>query len=763
MTQSAQLQLMSDAEPEAEENLLEEPVSVYAEQAYRDYAMYVILDRALPNLADGLKPVQRRIIYAMSELGLRSTAKPRKSARTIGDVIGKFHPHGDSAAYEAMVHLAQSFAYRHPLVDGHGNFGAIDDPKSFAAMRYTEARLTAYAHTLLEELGQGTVDWQDNFDGTLTEPKLLPAQLPNVLINGSSGIAVGLSTDIPPHNIGELALALARLDKDPDADITDVLPGPDFPTGGKLVSPTEDIERAERTGSGVLKLRARWKKERAQVIIDQLPWQTPSARVMEQIAAQIRSKRLPMLDDLRDESDHENPVRLVLIPRSNRVDCAAMMAHLFATTDLERSVKVNLNTIGLDGRPRVRSVRDLLVEWLDYRRATVGRRLQHRLDEVEARLHILEGLLIAYLNLDKVIAIIRTEDHPKEELIKQFGLTEIQAEGILNIRLRRLAKLEEQKLRQERGELEEERTHLKGLLRSPKKLNKLVITEIKAVAKTFADERRTEIAEATVESQAIREEDLVPDEPVTVILSQHGFVRQAKGHSIDAKGLSFRPGDQFAQAFRCSTNQPVVFLDGTGRTYTLKTHTLPSARSLGEPLSSRFNIPDGMRWHSVLGGDPEQVWMLAGSSGHGFMAHTKTMYAYKTAGRAFVRLAKDAVLLPLFKAPNPKKVPFEELHVAVVTSGGRLLLFPASEMPFPATGGKGNQIIRLTGDERVTAAILVKAAKALSIECGERVMTVRGQKLEGYVAKRALRGWMLPRGWRNPTGLKPEKKDGGTK
>ena len=757
MPRAAQLKLVPDPQAaEAEPH----PIAVYAEQAYRNYSMYVILDRALPHIGDGLKPVQRRIVYAMSELGLAATAKPRKSARTIGDVIGKFHPHGDSACYEAMVHLAQSFAYRHPLVDGHGNFGAIDDPKSFAAMRYTEARLTAYAQTLLEELGQGTVDWTDNFDGTLKEPERLPARLPNVLINGSSGIAVGLSTDIPPHNIGELAEALERLAKDPEAEIAPVLPGPDFPTGGKLVSPAEDIGNAYATGRGVLKLRGRWKKEKGGIVIDELPWQVPSARVLEQIAAQMRAKKLPLLDDLRDESDHENPVRLVLIPRSNRVDCDALMAHLFATTDLERSVKVNLNMIGLDGRPRVRPLREVLLEWLDFRRATVRRRLEHRLGRVKDRLHILEGLLIAYANLDEVIRIVRTADDPKQTLMERFDLTVVQTEGILNIRLRRLARLEEAKLRSEQEGLLTEKGELQSLLRSPAKLNGKMIGEIRETAAAHGDGRRTVIGEAGVASAALKAEDVVPSEPVTVILSRHGFVRLAKGHGIDPEGLTYRPGDRFLQATACVSNQPVVFLDHTGRCFTLRPHTLPSARSLGEPLSSRFSVPDGMRWHSVIGGDAGQTWMLAGSSGHGFLTRTGTMYAYKTAGRAFVKLAPGSVLLPLAKAPEPEKIPFESLQVAVATSGGRLLLFPATEMPFPATGGKGNQLIRLAGDERVTAAILIKAGKALSVACSKRVMTLRGQKLEGYVGKRALRGWMLPRGWRTPTALWPENEEG---
>ncbi|MCY3988845.1 MAG: DNA topoisomerase IV subunit A [Gammaproteobacteria bacterium] len=740
------------------ENAEKRPLAEYAEQAYLDYSMYVILDRALPHLADGLKPVQRRIVYAMSELGLAATAKPRKSARTIGDVIGKFHPHGDSACYEAMVHLAQPFAYRHPLVDGHGNFGAVDDPKSFAAMRYTEARLTAYAQTLLAELGQGTVDWTDNFDGTLKEPELLPAQLPNVLINGSTGIAVGMSTDIPPHNLRELAAALERIAARPKLHydtLAGLLPGPDFPTGGELITPAKEIQEIYRKGQGVFRVRASWKREQDVVVIHELPWQVPGSRVLEQIARQMTAKRLPMLENLRDESDHENPVRLVLAPRSSRVDVDALMGHLFATTDLERSLRVNLNVIGEDGRPRVRDLRGMLVEWLKFRRATLRRRLKHREDQVSMRLHILEGLMIAYLNLDEVIAIVRYEDDPGTRLMERFNLSREQAEGILNIRLRNLARIEEEKLLAEQDELEAEREALRAKLADKARFDKLMIAEFRELAEEHGDERRTRIVDDAAPAAAYQEEDVTPAEPLTVVLSRHGFARAGKGHELDSAALSFRPGDELLCDLPCKSNQQVVFLSSEGRVYTLPAHSLPSARTHGEPLSSRFNVADGERWSGVMGGDPGSRWLVCGTRGHGFVASTAKLFSRSRAGKAFLNLAEDSEpLLPVPVLDSP-------CRVAAVSGDGRLLLFGVDELPESAAG-RGVLLIGLKNGERLAAATIIGPRDRLLVHCGQRRMTLRGKTLENYLGKRALRGRMLPRGWqRNVTMLARDPFRGG--
>ena len=740
------------------ENAETRPLAEYAEQAYLDYSMYVILDRALPHLADGLKPVQRRIVYAMSELGLAATAKPRKSARTIGDVIGKFHPHGDSACYEAMVHLAQPFAYRHPLVDGHGNFGAVDDPKSFAAMRYTEARLTAYAQTLLAELGQGTVEWTDNFDGTLKEPELLPAQLPNVLINGSSGIAVGMSTDIPPHNLRELAVALERIAARPKLQydtLLGLIPGPDFPTGGELITPAAEIGEIYRKGQGVLRVRAAWKREEGAVVVHELPWQVSGSRVLEQIAKQMRAKRLPMLENLRDESDHENPVRLVLVPRSARVDADALMAHLFATTDLERSLRVNMNVIGEDGRPRVRDLRDMLAEWLKFRRATLRRRLKHREDQVSMRLHVLEGLMIAYLNLDEVIRIVRYEENPRDRLMERFKLSREQAEGILNIRLRNLARIEEEKLLAEQDELEAEREVLRTTLADKSKFDRLMIDEFRKLAETHGDERRTRIVDGAPPAAAFQDEDVTPAEPVTVVLSRHGFARTGKGHELDSASLSFRPGDELLCDLPCKSNQQVVFLSSEGRVYTLPAHSLPSARTHGEPLSSRFNVADGARFVGVLGGDPQSRWLVCGTRGHGFLANTGKLFSRSRSGKAFLNLPEDS--RPLMPVPALES----DSRVAAVSEDGRLLLFPAAELP-EAASGRGVLLIGLKKSERLAAATVIGLRDRLIVHCGERKMTLRGQTLEGYLGKRALRGRMLPRGWqKNVTRLARDPFRGG--
>ncbi len=721
------------------------PLAEYAEQAYLDYSMYVILDRALPHLGDGLKPVQRRIVYAMSELGLAATAKPRKSARTIGDVIGKFHPHGDAACYEAMVHLAQPFAYRHPLVDGHGNFGAVDDPKSFAAMRYTEARLTAYAQTLLAELGQGTVEWADNFDGTLKEPQLLPAPLPNLLINGSSGIAVGMSTDIPPHNMRELAVAAERLAKNPGMSLgklCSLVPGPDFPTGGQLITPQEELREIYRKGHGVMRLRASFRREDSLIVIHELPWQVSGSRVLEQIARQMNAKRLPMLETLRDESDHENPVRLVLEPRSSRVDADAVMAHLFATTDLERSVRVNLNVIGQDGRPRIRDLRGLLLEWLAFRRATLRRRLKHREEQVSQRLHVLEGLMIAYLNIDEVIRIVRYEDDPKAQLMAGFNLSAEQADGILNIRLRNLARIEEEKLLAEQEKLEAERRELRSTLADSAKFDQLMISEFRELATAHGDERRTRIVDGAPAAQAFQEEDVAPAEALTVVLSRHGFARAGKGHELDSAALNYRPGDELLCDLRCQSNQQVVLLSSEGRVYTLPAHSLPSARTLGEPLSSRFNVADGAVWVGLMGGGPGGSWLVCATGGHGFIAATGKLYSRSRAGKAFLKLAEGSEPMP------PAAVPGSDSRVAVASSDGRLLLFAVEELPESAAA-RGVLLMGLKKGERLAAATVIGARDRLAVHCGKRRMTLRGQALEDYAGKRARRGRLLPRGWRN--------------
>ena len=726
------------------------PLKEFTEKAYLDYSMYVILDRALPHIADGLKPVQRRIVYAMSELGLSAGQKPKKSARTVGDVIGKFHPHGDSACYEAMVLMAQSFSYRYPIVDGQGNWGAPDDPKSFAAMRYTEARLTPYASTLLSELGQGTAEWQPNFDGTLTEPVRLPARLPNLLLNGASGIAVGMSTDIPPHNLREVAAACIHLLENPKASLDELLAhvrGPDFPTGAELVSPSADVRAIYETGNGTLRLRARWEREDGEIVVHALPWQVSGSKVLEQIAGQMRAKKLPMVEDLRDESDHENPIRLVIVPRSNRVDCDALMAHLFATTDLERTVRVNMNVIGLDGRPRVMDLRGLLAEWLEYRLQTVTRRLAFRLEKVEARLHVLDGLLIAYLNIDEVIRIIRSEDEPKPVLMQTFGLSDLQAEAILELKLRHLAKLEEMKIRGEQDALAKERDSLQKVLGSKARLKRLVRDELAADADKHGDERRTKIVERAA-AQALDESALMPAEPVTIVLSQRGWVRAAKGHDIDPLALSYRSGDGFLAAAQGRSNQAAMFLDSTGRVYSLPAHGLPSARGQGEPLSGRLNPPDGATFAGALIGGPDDHWLLAASDGYGFVAKLAELASRNRSGKHVLKVTgKAAVLRPCPAAGD------EGALVAAVSNAGRLLCFPVSELPELARG-RGNKMLGIdakkfkAGEEAMVAAVVLPPDAALRVLCGQRTMTLKARDLEDYLGERARRGALLPRGWR---------------
>ncbi|TKS53727.1 DNA topoisomerase IV subunit A [Luteimonas yindakuii] len=732
------------------------PLREYAERAYLDYSMYVVLDRALPFIGDGLKPVQRRIIYAMSELGLGAAAKPKKSARTVGDVIGKYHPHGDSACYEAMVLMAQPFSYRYPLIDGQGNFGSSDDPKSFAAMRYTESKMTPIAEMLLGELGHGTVDWTPNFDGTLEEPSWLPARLPHLLLNGTTGIAVGMATDVPPHNLNEVVSACVRLLEDPDASVRDLcehVRGPDYPTTAEIITPASDLLTLYETGSGAIRARATWTREAHNIVVTALPHQVSPSKVIEQIAAQMRAKKLPWLEDIRDESDHANPTRIVMVPRSNRVDADQLMGHLFATTDLERSYRANFNVIGLDGRPQVKNLKMLLSEWLEFRFATVTRRLQHRLEKVERRLHLLEGLLVAFLNLDEVIRIIRSEDEPKPALIARFGLSEDQADYILETRLRQLARLEEMKIRGEQDELATERDRITATLGSNAKLKKLVKDELLADAKKYGDARRSPLV-ARGAAQALAETDLVPSEPVTIALSAKGWVRAAKGHDVDPAGLSYRDGDQLLAAVRGRSTQAVVFLDSNGRSYSTIAHSLPSARGNGEPLTGRFSPAPGASFAALASGEPDARFVLASSQGHGFVTRFENLVGRQKAGKAMLSLAEGAQVLQPAQLPGGT-----DDRIVAVTSAGHLLAFPVSELP-ELERGKGNKIIEIPkakrGTERVVAVVVVGSGQTLQVKSGARTMSLSWRDLESYLGVRASRGGLLPRGWQKVDGLSVE-------
>ncbi|EHD23404.1 MULTISPECIES: DNA topoisomerase IV subunit A [Brenneria] len=716
----------------------------FTENAYLNYSMYVIMDRALPFIGDGLKPVQRRIVYAMSELGLNSSAKFKKSARTVGDVLGKYHPHGDSACYEAMVLMAQPFSYRYPLVDGQGNWGAPDDPKSFAAMRYTESRLSKYAELLLNELGQGTVDYVPNFDGTLQEPKMLPARLPNILLNGTTGIAVGMATDIPPHNIREIAAAAVALIDKPGATLEDLLQhvqGPDFPTEAEIITPRDEVRKIYQNGRGSVRMRAIWKKEDGEAVITALPHQVSGAKVLEQIASQMRAKKLPMIEDLRDESDHENPTRLVLVPRSNRIDLDQVMNHLFATTDLEKSYRINMNMIGLDGRPAVKGLVEILTEWLVFRRDTVRRRLNYRLEKVLKRLHILEGLLIAFLNIDEVIHIIRTEDEPKPVLMRQFSLSETQAEAILELKLRHLAKLEEMKIRGEQDDLAKERDHLQALLASERKLSNLLKKEIQADAQTYGDERRSPLKERA-EAKAMSEHDFVPSEPVTIVLSEMGWVRSAKGHDIDPSGLSYKAGDSFRSAARGKTNQPVVFIDSTGRSYALDPLTLPSARGQGEPLTGKLTPPPGATVEQVLMAADDQPLLMASDAGYGFVCTFNDLVARNRAGKAIITLPDNAKVLP------PLEINGDDNTLLAITAAGRMLLFPVSDLP-QLSKGKGNKIISISsadfasGKDRLTWLLLLPPQASVTLYFGKRKLVLRANELQKYQSERGRKGTLL--------------------
>ncbi|MCP5451499.1 MAG: DNA topoisomerase IV subunit A [Gammaproteobacteria bacterium] len=718
-------------------------LKTFTEKAYLDYSMYVILDRALPHIGDGLKPVQRRIIYAMSELGLSANSKHKKSARTVGDVLGKYHPHGDSACYEAMVLMAQPFSYRYPLVDGQGNWGSPDDPKSFAAMRYTEARLAPFAQVLLSELGQGTVDWIPNFDGTLDEPMRLPARLPNVLLNGITGIAVGMATDIPPHNLGEIAAACVHLLDHPDGDLDalcELVPAPDYPGGAEIVTPREELRKLYQTGNGSVRLRARFERENGDVVISALPHQVSGARIMEQIAAQMREKKLPMVEDLRDESDHENPTRLVLALRSNRVDVDLLMDHLFATTDLEKSYRANLNMIGLDGRPQVKNLRQILEEWLQYRLITVRRRLEHRRHQVEQRLHILDGLLIAYLNLDEVIRILRTEEQPKAVLMARFQLSDAQAEAILETKLRHLARLEEMKLRGEQDQLRKELAQLQQLLGSEQRLKGLIRKEIQEDAKRYADPRRCPLVERRP-AQALDETSLTPSEPMVVVLSQKGWVRAAKGREIDATALNYKSGDGYLTQAQGRSNQSAVFLDTTGRTYTLPVAGLASARGYGEPLTGKLSPPDGASFVSLLLSNPEDLYLLATDAGYGFICAFDDLLSRNKAGKLVLTVPEKAKILP--------PLPVTDLdggRLAAIGDGGRLLVFPVKELP-RLPKGKGNKILDLPGEERLLALAIVPPERCLILTAGKRDLKLKPADLDGYAGERGRRGKLLPRGF----------------
>jgi len=732
------------------------PLREYAERAYLDYSMYVVLDRALPFLGDGLKPVQRRIIYAMSELGLNAGAKPKKSARTVGDVIGKYHPHGDSACYEALVLMAQPFSYRYPLIEGQGNFGSSEDPKSFAAMRYTESKLTPIADVLLGELTQGTVDWDPNFDGTLEEPKWMPARLPHLLLNGTTGIAVGMATDVPPHNLNEIVSACVRLLDDPEATVRDLcehVHGPDYPTEAEIITPASDLLAMYETGLGSVRARATFAKENANIVITALPYQVSPSKVIEQIAAQMRAKKLPWLEDLRDESDHANPTRIVMIPRSSRVDAEQLMGHLFATTDLEKSFRVNMNVIGVDGRPQVKNLRMLLSEWLAFRFETVTKRLQHRLDKVERRMHMLEGLLIAFLNLDEVIRIIRSEDEPKPALIARFALSEEQTDYILDTKLKQLARLEEMKIRGEQDELAGERDRLIATLGSKTRFKKLIKDELLADAKKFGDARRSPLV-ARGAAQALDQTELVASEPMTVVLSDKGWVRAAKGHELDAASLGYRDGDGLLAAVRGRSTQQVAFLDSTGRSYSTAAYTLPSARGNGEPLTGRFALVPGAAFQALATGDNDARFVIASSHGYGFVTRFENLTGRNKAGKALLSLTPGARIVQPAMVAN-----LETDRVVAVTSAGHLLAFAVSELP-ELDKGKGNKLIDIPkaklGTERVVAIAVVAPGGTLSVKSGARTMTLSFKDLGEYVGSRAARGGLLPRGWQKVDGLSVE-------
>ena len=734
-------------------------LKTYAERAYLDYSMYVILDRALPHVSDGLKPVQRRIIYAMSELGLKATAKYKKSARTVGDVIGKFHPHGDSAAYEAMVLMAQDFSYRYPLVDGQGNWGSQDDPKSFAAMRYTESRLTSYANILLGELDQGTTDWVPNFDGTLEEPEVLPAKIPNILLNGASGIAVGMATDIPPHNLKEILRATIKLldtPRTPIASLCEDLIAPDYPTNAEIITPRNEILSIYESGRGTLKMRAVWEVESGDIIITALPHQVSGSKILEQIAQQMQAKKLPMVIDLRDESDHENPTRLVVVPRSNRINSEELMSHLCATTDLEKSYRVNLNMIGIDGRPAVKSLDQILKEWIKFRIETVRRRLRHRLEQVEARLHLLEGYLVAYLNIDEVIRIIRNEDKPKPVLRKKLKVTEIQAEAILNLRLRNLAKLEEIKIRGEQDDLSAEKDTLTKLLSSKGRIKTLIKKELTLLGKEYGDQRLSKVVDRS-ESKAFNELDLIASDPITVVVSDRGWIRSAKGHDIDPRTLSFKSGDAFKLSFRGRSDHPVVIIDSTGRAYTFPSHNLPSARGQGEPVTGRINPPSGATFEGLMMGADDTQFLVASDAGYGFVANLSDLQTKNRSGKTVLKLPSSSKVVQPALISQKK-----DSCVVAVSNEGRMLMFPLSELPELARG-KGNKIINIpiarlrNREEWMVGVQIVASEDNLVVFSGKRHLKLKFSDLERYRGERGRRGLKLPKGLQKVDSIQIER------
>ena len=722
-------------------------VAEFTERAYLNYAMYVIMDRALPHISDGLKPVQRRIVYAMSELGLKHSGKPKKSARTVGDVLGKYHPHGDSACYEAMVLMAQPFSYRYPFIEGQGNWGSPDDPKSFAAMRYTEAKLSQYSEVLLAELGQGTCDWQDNFDGSLKEPVNLPARVPNILLNGTTGIAVGMATDIPPHNLREVVKGTIALIRNPnltDEKVAEYIPAPDLPTKAEIITPPEELLKMQSTGRGSYRMRAVYRIEKNEIVITELPYQVSGSKIITQIADQMQAKKLPLVSDVRDESDHQNPTRLVIVLRSNRIDAEAVMSHLFATTDLESSYRVNMNMIGADGRPQVKSIRRILLEWIEIRKNTVTRRLQYHLNKIEKRLHILAGLLIAYLDIDTVIRIIREEDHPKAELMAHFGIDEIQAEAILELKLRHLAKLEEMEIRREQEELEARAAIIREQLANPESLKNLIISELKEDAKKFGDDRRSPIV-LRAEATAINEQDMLPADPVTVVLSEAGWIRCAKGHEVDAENLNFRAGDQYLSHAQGKSNQRVYILDDTGRSYALPINSLPSARGLGEPLSSKLAPASGVGFKQLLIADDEAEILAASSKGYGFKTQAKQLDTSAKAGKAFLSLPEQSTVMNL-------QIIEHASHVALLSSAGRLLVIELSELPI-LNKGKGNKLIQLEEKDQLVSMLPLNLDETIQVFAGQQQLKLKGEDLLKYVAKRGMKGQLLPRGYQKANKL----------
>lgn len=722
-------------------------VAEFTEQAYLNYAMYVIMDRALPHISDGLKPVQRRIVYAMSELGLKHSGKPKKSARTVGDVLGKYHPHGDSACYEAMVLMAQPFSYRYPFIEGQGNWGSPDDPKSFAAMRYTEAKLSQYSEVLLSELGQGTCDWQDNFDGSMKEPVTLPARIPNILLNGTTGIAVGMATDIPPHNLREVVKGTIALIRNPnlsDDKVAEYIPAPDLPTKAEIITPPEELLKIQSTGRGSYRMRSVYRIEKNEIVITDLPYQVSGSKVISQIADQMQAKKLPLVSDVRDESDHQNPTRLVIVLRSNRIDAEAVMSHLFATTDLESSYRVNMNMIGADGRPQVKSIRRILLEWIEIRKETVTRRLQYHLNKIEKRLHILGGLIIAYLNIDEVIRIIREEEQPKAELMSRFNIDDIQAEAILELKLRHLARLEEMEMRREQEELEAKAALIREQLANPESLKALIINELKDDAKKYGDDRRSPIVHRA-EATAMSEQDFMPADPVTVVLSEAGWIRSAKGHEVDAENLNFRAGDQYLSHAQGKSNQRVYVLDESGRSYALAINSLPSARGLGEPLSSKLSPASGIGFKQVFIADDEAEVIALSSKGYGFKTQAKQLDTNAKAGKAFLTLPEKATVMPLTSVD-------QATHLALLTSTGRLLILELSELPV-LNKGKGNKLIQLEEKDQIVFMTRLTLDEILQVVAGQQQLKLKGDDLQKYIGKRASKGQLLPRGYQKANKL----------